>query len=145
MQTRSTPRRSSARSQRHAADSDAGSVNRERSVWTRSTMYLWADEFLKAGEELDSLLSLRADEDAGDRSAVLTLRPAAIALLNRFRAAVDDELAMNPALPRDLDKQLFAYLDQLEDMRIAAIASEKGAAPVDEPAPQPGGGAPPVP
>lgn len=109
------------------------------------TMFLWADEFIKAGEKLDELLSLRADKNAGDRSAVLTLRPAAIALLNRFRAAVDDELGMNPALPRDLDKQLFGYLDQLEDMRVQALANEKSAAPANEQEPQPGGGTPPAP
>lgn len=91
------------------------------------TLHQWAEAFIQAGEQLHTLLSDRADKVGGDRSAVVPLRTSAIALLNRFRGAVADEMEMNDQLPADLERQIFGYFDQLEDMRLQVIAAEKSA------------------
>jgi hypothetical protein len=63
----------------------------------------------------------------GVRGPLPTPTAQGIALVKRFRAAVADEVEMDTQLPRDLDTQLFAYFDQLQEARVQALASEKSA------------------
>ncbi len=78
---------------------------------------------VEAGEKLGALLSKRADtaaaETASRTKAIIAARSVTIGLLSRFRQAVVDEVAANPALPRDLESKIFAYFDQLETNRAA--------------------------
>jgi hypothetical protein len=106
-------------------------------VTKKTTLYTWVKKYLDAGEELGELLASRADLNAGDRSEVSKLRPNTIALLNRFRAALADEVEHDQALPRDLDAQLFAYFDELARMRASsgASASAQPSAPPAAPTP----------
>lgn len=46
-----------------------------------------------------------------------------MAVLGRFRGALRDELSVNPALPKDLDAQVFGYFDELDGIRAAALAA----------------------
>ena len=41
------------------------------------------------------------------------------------RGALGDELGVNPALPKDLDAQVFGYFDELDGMRAAALAAAR--------------------
>jgi F0F1-type ATP synthase membrane subunit b/b' len=72
-------------------------------------------------------LSGRADLDTGARAAAGTLRSQTVGLLNRARAAIADDVAQNEKLPRDLDGQIFGYLDELEERREAAARAAKAA------------------
>jgi hypothetical protein len=89
------------------------------------TLYDWAVAFNASGEKLSALLSKRGDVDTKARKAASKLRSEAVGLLNRVRAAVADEVAANPALPRDLDAQIFGYFDVLEAQRKAVNAANK--------------------
>lgn len=90
------------------------------------TLDQWVDQYLTAGERLDDLLGQRADA-TGTRTNAGKLRTATIGLLNRLRGAIADELDHDPKLPKDLDAQVFAYLDQLAKMRAAGGSSAAGA------------------
>jgi hypothetical protein len=78
---------------------------------------------VEAGEKFDGILSQRADTVAKDQNArnkeIITLRATTIGILNRFRQAVVDEVAVNQALPRDLESKIFTYFDQMEANRAA--------------------------
>jgi len=85
------------------------------------SLYEITASFLECGVRLHALLSERADIAAsrapGIPGEVAALRGSTIAILNRFRAALRDELEAKPNLPRDLEAQLFSYFDQLASMR----------------------------
>jgi hypothetical protein len=87
------------------------------------TLYDWAVGFVAAGEELDALLSKRAD--ARDRAAAAQLRVDAIGLLNRLRKSLAAEAKHDPSLPADLDAQVFAYFDLLETKASEGYAEAK--------------------
>jgi hypothetical protein len=58
-------------------------------------------------------------------------------VLGRFRGALRDELSVNPALPKDLDAQVFGYLDELDGMRATALAARPRKAAPAPPAADP--------
>jgi len=81
--------------------------------------------------------SKRGDIDAKSRKAASKVRSETVGLLNRLRDALADDIAANPALPRDLDAQIFGYLDVLEAQRKAANAASKSDAKgAEEPSPR---------
>lgn len=45
-----------------------------------------------------------------------------VALLNRARAAIADEIASSLQLPNDLDTQIWGYFDEVEKQRADAVA-----------------------
>ena len=114
------------------------------------TLYDWAASFVAAGEQLDVLLSKRAD--AKDRATAAQLRVDAVGMLNRLRKSLAAEAKHDPSLPADLDAQVFAYFDLLETKaaesyaeakkKAKAAKDAKAAAPVAPavPADPPGGG-----
>jgi hypothetical protein len=87
------------------------------------TLYDWAVNFIAAGEKLDTLLSERAD--AKDRAEAAALRSDTLGLLNRLRKSLKTEQKLNPALPADLDAQVFGYFDLLEAKAAEAKAEAK--------------------
>lgn len=98
------------------------------------TLYDWATSFLGAGETLSVLLSQRADIDAKTRKNAAKLRSEAIGMLNDLRTAAFREARQRPELPADIDAQIFAYFDTLEEQRKAANAAKAKAEPAPEPA-----------
>lgn len=86
------------------------------------SLYDWAVAFLGAGQKLATLLSDRADMSISGRAGSQKLRSETIALLNRARQAIADEAAESNALPKDLDGQIWGYLDELENLRLAAVS-----------------------
>lgn len=100
------------------------------------TLYQWVEAFLAEGSKIDDLLSSRADIEQKNRKAAGTLRVEVIGLLNRLRKNLTLELKDDPSLPRDLEGQVFAYLDLLE--RACAEARAKGADVEEIPAPPEG-------
>ena len=93
------------------------------------TLYDWCAAFVAAGHDLDGLLRKRADADTGDRKGAGTLRGATVGLLNRFRAALADEMADDPEGLAKVDRALFAYFDELESRR-----TSRSTPSTDEPA-----------
>ena len=87
------------------------------------TLYDWAVDFVKAGEKIDTLLSERAD--AKDRAEASALRSDTIGQLNRLRKSLKAEQKINPALPSDLESQVFGYFDLLETNAAEAYAEAK--------------------
>ena len=72
------------------------------------TLVSWAESFVAAGEEIGVLLSHRVDAEKGtERVSAPGFRGEVIGLLNRFRAALRDEVNFNTALPRNLEDQIF--------------------------------------
>ncbi|MDI1436814.1 hypothetical protein [Polyangium sorediatum] len=95
------------------------------------TLLEWAEGYVTAAEQIGALLSQRADAETGARRDAGRIRTATLAVLGRFRGALGDEIAVNPALPRDLDAQVFGLFDELGQMRADALAGKKASA--DEP------------
>ncbi len=99
----------------------------------------WAEAFVGKGEELLELLTRRAtltvEQEAAARTRAGTLRSETIATLTRFRTALADELADRPALARERDREIFAFIDQLAGDRL--VAQRNRSAPA-EPEPEPG-------
>jgi len=94
------------------------------------SLYDWGAGFVAGGDLLGTLLSQRADAGSGSRSEAGKIRASSVAVLGRFRGALGDELSVNPALPKDLEAQVFGYFDELDKMRAAAVAAQpKKAAP----------------
>lgn len=89
------------------------------------TLYHWISGFLDAGERLHTTLSDRADVKETSRKGAGALRAATIGLLSRLRAGLADEVEHTPELPRDLDAQVFGYLDELHAPRAAAARAKK--------------------
>ncbi len=83
------------------------------------SLYDWVQGFLDEGDTLDKLLSDRSmtELSAPARKQAGELRGSTIGALNRFRKALRDEIKNNPALPRDLEGQLFSYFDELSARR----------------------------
>ena len=82
------------------------------------TLLHWAAGFVDAGETLDKLLSDRSSTEATAANKPATeLRSTTIGLLRRLREALRDEVTSNPALPRDLESRVFAYVDELSSRR----------------------------
>lgn len=100
------------------------------------TLSQWAESFVAAGTKIDSLLEARADTEQNNRKAAATLRAEVIGILNRLRKNLILELKDDPALPRDLENQVFGYLDLLE--KACADARAKGT-DVDDIPPAPDG------
>lgn len=103
------------------------------------TVLDWAKGYVSQGEQIGALLSQRADADNGARSEAGKIRAATVGVLGRFRGALDDEIGVNAALPKDLDAQVFAYFDELDAMRAAAVAAKpkKGQPPPQTPPQKP--------
>jgi hypothetical protein len=97
------------------------------------SLHDWAVAFLGAGEKLSALLSQRADVDTNGRKGAQHLRSETVGMLNRLRNAIADETRVGK-LPKDLDAQIFGYLDDLEAQRAAALRAPKPAKP-EAPAP----------
>ena len=100
------------------------------------TLFDVASDFVKAGEDIDGLLTKRthvqADASTADRRTSARLRSRAVSLLTRFRRAVQEELGLNPALPQDVDARIFGKLDELARLhreRLEAAAQSPGAPP----------------
>jgi len=79
------------------------------------TLYDWVSAFLDAGDSIGKLLDQRAQAGVGPAGNVGKLRSQTIKLLYQFREALQLEIEENPALPRDLEARVFAYLDELND------------------------------
>jgi hypothetical protein len=101
----------------------------------QATLYDWVVAFLNEGDELDKLLSSRALIKAGTPSDVHVLRGTTIGLVGRARAALADEVAYSPALPRNLEALLFGYFDVLNQFRQAASTTAQSEPPPPPPAP----------
>ncbi|HRI71478.1 MAG TPA: hypothetical protein PK156_44900 [Polyangium sp.] len=97
-----------------------------------STLFDWAEGFLEAGQKLATLLSDRADASTSGRAGAQKLRSETIALLNRARRTIADEMANASGLPADLDQQIWGYFDELEAHRADAVARGR-----KDPAPTP--------
>ena len=93
------------------------------------TLLDWVERYVSAAEQIGALLSQRADADTGARRDAGRIRTATLAVLGRFRGALGDEIAANPALPRDLDAQVFGLFDELAQMRADALANKAAASP----------------
>ncbi len=94
-----------------------------------STLYDWALSYLGAGEKLATLLSDRVDATPAARKGAQKLRTETIALLNRARAAMADEIRSSNTVPKDLDMQVWGYFEELEGLRAGALGKKQ-----DEPA-----------
>jgi hypothetical protein len=85
------------------------------------TLRALVEAHVSAGEDLGKLLARRADAAVEERSSrdaeASVIRMETIGLLGRFRQALADEVAADSALPRDLEAQVFGYLEQLADAR----------------------------
>lgn len=93
------------------------------------TLHDWVSAFLDQADKLSQQLSARSQATGFEAFRQHTaLRVTTIGLLGRFRAALRDELAEHPALPRDLDGLTFSYFDELVRMREEA---ESVAQPAD--------------
>jgi hypothetical protein len=101
------------------------------------SLYDWAMGFVVGGDLVGTLLSQRADAGTNARSDAGKIRASTVAVLGRFRGALRDELGSNPALPKDLDAQVFAYFDELSEMRGAALAARPKKAAAIPPAAAP--------
>lgn len=111
------------------------------------TLLNWVQGYLTAGETINDFLSARAD--AKDRKLAAQLRTELVGMLTRLRKNLELEQKNDPALPADLDDQVFGYFDLLESKAAeAATAAKKAAegkkapppvAPATPPAAPPGG------
>ena len=101
------------------------------SIGPNMTLYSLLKSHLEAGKQIDTLLSARAKttaEDEADRTKdVFILRSQPLGLMNRFREALVQEIAVNPDLPRDLESKVFSYLDQLSETRGARFTGKQTA------------------
>lgn len=94
-------------------------------VLGNETLADWVREYVAAGRRLGQLVACRADltaqatVDSAERAEAGPLRSSVVGLLGRLRAALADELADQPELHRQIDAELFAYIDELTRMRVA--------------------------
>jgi len=78
------------------------------------TLYDWASAFVEHGTKLAELLAARSQAKGVEFvRQQTTLRVTTLGLLGRFRAALRDELAEHPQMPRDLDQRIFGKFDEL--------------------------------
>lgn len=91
------------------------------------TAYDLALSYIDAGEKLDTLLQDRANIKA---SAELSekarqVRQSTLKLLSNFRAALQDSVEGDAALPRNLEALVFGYFDELSERREENAAGKK--------------------
>jgi hypothetical protein len=90
-------------------------------------LYTLVTAYLDAGKKIDTLLSSRADtvtDNESKRTKELSLhRVQTIGLLNQFRAALIQEIAVDQTLARDLEAKVFSYMDQIANTRSLRFAS----------------------
>ncbi|MBK9265396.1 MAG: hypothetical protein IPM54_37125 [Polyangiaceae bacterium] len=96
------------------------------------SLHDWCAGFVASGKDIAKLLGERADADTGARREASKLRTSTLAVLGRFRGALADEMALNKALPADLDRNVFGYFDELAGMRADALAGKKAPTPPTE-------------
>jgi hypothetical protein len=99
------------------------------------TLYTLVSAYLDAGKKIDTLLSSRADTATDNESKrtkeVSFHRVQTIRLLNQFRAALIQEVAVDQTLARDLEAKVFSYMDQIASVRTLRFSS-RAAAETDE-------------
>lgn len=93
------------------------------------TLFDVAKKFLAKGEELGSLLSDRADSPKAVRTGAGQIRSKTLGLLSRLRTDLQEEVAKNPKLPRDLEQRVFGYFDTLSEMQASPAPAAAPAAP----------------
>lgn len=98
------------------------------------TLYDWCVGFIAKGEQLGQLLSQRADLSAISRVEASKIRAATVGTLGRLRAALADEMSVNPDLPADLEAQIFGYFDELDQMAADAAAARRRPSQMPPPA-----------
>lgn len=90
-----------------------------------------AERFIQSGERIGELMTRRADQLAqrahAKDEAGRNLRGQAIALLGELRAQLRNEAKRRPELPTDLDKRLFALLDERVARRVDRARSGRPA------------------
>lgn len=83
-----------------------------------STLAAWVEGFVSAGEALGELLAARSELiAAGGRGGANRLRMETIGLLTRLRTALADEFADDPEGLREVDAELFGFIDELTARR----------------------------
>jgi hypothetical protein len=98
------------------------------------TLLDWATSFVDAGDALDKLLHSRSlIGNDGMSGPAIKVRAVTLGILGRFRAALVDEIEENLSLPRDLEKRIFSYLDELQTMREQAAAARAKPKSASEP------------
>jgi|GEM_PF-4646468 len=109
------------------------------SLPAEDTPNLWtvAQRFVASGVELDRLGSNRGQTVTmqGDRFGAGALRGRAIGTLHSLREHVARALEARDDLPRDLDGNIFGYLDELQ--RLATGRASGGERASDAPTPTP--------
>ena len=113
------------------ADLDLFPVVSSAEDGTPMTLYQWASDFLDRGQQLDRLLTSRADVTEADRSMAGPLRGSMVGSLGRMRAALADECKTATTLPADIDHRIFGYFDQLAKMRAAGGSPPTPPTPTD--------------
>jgi len=103
-----------------------------------TTLYDWMLGFLQAAEGLDAALSQRSASRKMSRSPAVPLRSSTLSLLTRMRASLQDEIALNPTLPRDLEARIFGYFDEIAALNEGAARTGNGTGkdPAGEAAPK---------
>ena len=100
------------------------------------SLYSLVADHINAGIRIDALLSDRAEtvaaEDAARVKDAGPLRSQIIGTLGRFRDALDQEVSVNPSLPRELTAVTFSYYDQ-----ITAAREQRSHKPESELTPRP--------
>lgn len=98
----------------------------------------WAMAFVAAARRIGLLLSSRGDArpTSGAGRTWGALRGATIGLLNRFRAALQDEIHSDPKLDPALDQKVFGYYDELLHARKQHPKAAAGGEPADSDKPE---------
>jgi hypothetical protein len=91
-----------------------------------TTLFDVAVGHIDNGEKLQTLLSERSDASDADRSGAGQLLSNTLGIIRRCRDMIVDMLAANASLPRDLDRQIFGFLDDLAQRRVTSTPSEEG-------------------
>ncbi|MDI1432896.1 hypothetical protein [Polyangium sorediatum] len=102
------------------------------------TLHDWVSGFLDAGDDLSTLLNERSLAGVSAPENGTKLRSETIKLLYQFRATLRTEMEENTALPRDLERRVFSYFDELNTRRKRSGKSKteepaEGSAPTGNP------------
>lgn len=94
------------------------------------TLHAWVKDFLDRGDQLGSLLALRAQSKVGMENArqAASLRAGTIGLLGRLRSSIQDEITGGATLPEGYEAKLFATFDELNRRREEAAQRKAHAA-----------------
>lgn len=97
------------------------------------SLLTWAELLQAQAAEIESLLGQRGEAvvTQENRAQAMALRSEAQGTASRMRAALEDEVAGNPALPGDLPDRIFATWDELE----ALAEARRGESGSGEPPP----------